>query len=409
MRIHYGWWLAGWGVAIEAGSLGFGRFGYTLVLPEMKAALGLTYTQMGLLGTANFVAYITFTLIAGYLATRYSPRRVILLSLLAAGFSMIGTGFAAGFASALLFRILTGIGSGGSNVPTMGLMSAWFSPSRRGLATGIVVAGNGVGIALAGFLLPLLGEAGGWRASWFAIGAATALIGLLGWGWLADSPGERGLRPIGDEPEEETASLSYFPKEEVRALKRLPILWHLGGVYSCYGFSYIVYATFFVGYLVDEAGLSPERAGALWGLVGTLSIACGLIWSSLSDVVGRRYGLAIVFALQALAFLFVAEGRGEVALYASSILFGLTAWSIPSIMAAAAGDYTGSRLASAALGLMTLGFGVGQVLGPTVGGFMADFTGSFRSAFRLSALVAALGLGGSLLLRPPRRTSPRPI
>lgn len=405
MRIHYGWWVAGWGLLIEAGSLGFGRFGYTLVLPEMKAHLGLSYTQMGLLGTANFFAYIVFTLIAGYLATRYGPRRVILLSLLSAGLSMIGTGFVAGFASALLLRILTGIGSGGSNVPTMGLMSAWFSPSRRGLATGIVVAGNGVGIALAGFLLPLLGEAGGWRASWFALGAATALIGLLAWGWLADSPGERGLRPIGEEPEEE-AQLGQPPKEEVRALKRLPILWHLGAVYSCYGFSYIIYATFFVAYLVDEARISVEGAVALWRLVGILSIACGLIWSSLSDVVGRRYSLAIVFGLQALSFLLFSEGRGEGALLASAILFGLTAWSTPSIMAAAAGDYTGPRLASAALGLMTLQFGVGQVLGPTTGGYIADLAGSFRAAFRLSALVAALGLAASLLLRPPRRTSP---
>jgi MFS family permease len=84
----------------------------------------------------------------------------------------------------------------------------------------------------------------------------------------------------------------------------------------------------------------------------------------------------------------------------SAILFGITAWSIPAIMAATCGDVLGPRLAPAALGFITLFFGVGQAIGPSVAGVMADASGTFVSAYLLAAFVAVLGAAGSLLLRP---------
>jgi len=84
----------------------------------------------------------------------------------------------------------------------------------------------------------------------------------------------------------------------------------------------------------------------------------------------------------------------------SAILFGLTAWSIPAIMAAACGDLLGPRMAPAALGFITLFFGIGQALGPTVAGAIADASGSLLPAMLLAAAVAFLGAVGSALLRP---------
>jgi MFS family permease len=82
------------------------------------------------------------------------------------------------------------------------------------------------------------------------------------------------------------------------------------------------------------------------------------------------------------------------------VLFGLTAWSIPAIMAAACGDMLGPRLAPAALGFVTLFFGVGQAAGPAVHGLIADATGSHLPGMLLAAAVAALGALGAGLLRP---------
>ena len=90
---------------------------------------------------------------------------------------------------------------------------------------------------------------------------------------------------------------------------------------------------------------------------------------------------------------------------AASILFGVTAWGTPAIMAAAAGDYSGPRLAPATLGFITFIFGVGQAIGPSLGGFLADITGSFVSAFILCLVIALAGFIGATLLRPPRVTT----
>jgi MFS family permease len=84
----------------------------------------------------------------------------------------------------------------------------------------------------------------------------------------------------------------------------------------------------------------------------------------------------------------------------SAIIFGLTAWSIPTIMAATAGDYVGPRLAPAGLGFITLFFGIGQALGPWIGGYVADVTKTFMWSFLLALAISFLGALLSLWLKP---------
>ncbi len=74
-------------------------------------------------------------------------------------------------------------------------------------------------------------------------------------------------------------------------------------------------------------------------------------------------------------------------------------------MAAACGDLCGSGLAPAALGFISLFFGVGQVISPWFAGAMADAAGSFSSAFSLAAIVATLGAVGALSLPDDRSRS----
>ena len=403
--LHYGWIVLAVSTLTVMGCLGFARFGYTLILPSMQDALGLSNTQTGMLATGNFIGYLAMATIGGFVASRYGPRRVVAVFMLLTGVTMVLTGLAGGFWSAIAWRVLTGVGSGGSNVPVMALLSAWFAPRRRGLASGIGVSGSSLGLITIGFLVPrILNAYGdqGWRYSWYMLGAGVLLLGLLGFALLRNRPEEKGLRPIG-------AAAPQTPSPGSPALPaslgwsqvyRSGSLWHLALVYVAFGFSYIIYATFFAKYLQGEAGYTKEAAGNLWAIVGWISIFCGLIWGSVSDVIGRQYGLALVYGLQALSFAVFALWQSPAGIIVSVILFGLTAWSIPGIVAAACGDCVGARLAPAAYGFVTLFFGLGQAAGPSVAGALADSTGSFAPAFLLAAGVALLGGIGSLLLRP---------
>ena len=110
----------------------------------------------------------------------------------------------------------------------------------------------------------------------------------------------------------------------------------------------------------------------------------------------------MVFSLQTLAYLLVASGLPGLFLYLSIFFFGIVAWSIPSIMAAAVGDYVGARNAPAAFGLVTFIFGFGQIAGPSVAGILAEKTGGFSSSFIMAAALAGSAIVLTLFLRKPQ-------
>jgi len=83
---------------------------------------------------------------------------------------------------------------------------------------------------------------------------------------------------------------------------RVKEMWFLGLVYFMYGFSYVIYMTYFAAYLVKEVGASQAQAGRLLALVGGLSIFCGVIWGGISDLLGRKYGSALAYLSLATAY-----------------------------------------------------------------------------------------------------------
>ncbi len=406
--LHYGWIIAVMSVVTVIGALGFARFGYTMILPSMKEGLGLTDTQAGDLATGNMIGYLVLAITCGFLASRFGPRIIITIFMLIISGSMVLTGIAPNFQVALLGRTLTGFGSGGTNVPVMGLVPAWFAAKRRGLATGMAVSGSSFGMLITGYLVPaILNRYGaqGWRYSWFCLAALILLIAILCYLILRNSPEEKGLLPVaaggGEANPGGTKSSRSSTLQWGLVYKSAPV-WHLALIYVLFGFSYIIYATFFARYLIWEAGFTTEAAGSLWAKVGALSIISGFIWGSVSDVVGRKYGLAIVYFLQFLCFTIFGLWKATPGYYLSALLFALTAWSIPGIMAAASGDLLGARLAPAALGFITLFFGIGQASGTFLGGRVADATGSYTLAFVIAGGAALVGAVASLFLRPPK-------
>lgn len=403
-RIHYGWIILVLAVATVCGGLGLARFGYTMILPAMKSGLGLNDAAAGDLATGNLTGYLVLALACGFLSTRFSPRIIITFFMALVSASMLITGLAPGFGVAMIGRVLAGMGGGGTNIPVMGLVIAWFAVSKRGLATGITVSGSSFGLLLTGLAIPAILRAGGpagWRYAWFFLAAVTMVIAMLCALVLRNSPHEMGLPPCGDNSgmplHSRSRQLSLF--ESFRLVYKTFEVWHLAFIYTLFGFSYIIYVTFFVRYLNWEAGFSIESAGRLWSVVGAVSIASGFIWGTFSDRAGRRYGLAAVFMLQFLCYLVFGTWKAAPGYYISAVLFSLTAWSIPAIMAAAAGDVLGAKLAPAALGFLTLFFGIGQVFGPFVAGRIADSYHSYTPAFIIAAFASLAGGLLSLLLR----------
>jgi len=227
---------------------GFGRMAYTIILPAMKDGLKFDYTQLGLLGTGNFIGYLTMAIIGGFLAARFGIRIVITVALVLMGCTMILTGFAQSFGFAFAMRLLTGIGNGAAYVPAMALGSVWFVTRRRGFATGVVSGGIGMGTLISGMVVPPILTAygtDGWRFSWYILGSAVLLLSGVVFLFVRSHPEEKGLLPIGTD---EKGGIPPVPSNaypissfEWIKLYRVGPIWYLGTVYFFYGLSYIIY------------------------------------------------------------------------------------------------------------------------------------------------------------------------
>ncbi|MBN2123409.1 MAG: MFS transporter [Deltaproteobacteria bacterium] len=406
-KLHYGWIVIFMGLFTTIAAHGFGRMAYTIILPAMKDGLHFDYTQLGLLGTGNFIGYLTMAIIGGFLAARFGTRIVITFALLLMGITMILTGLAQSFGFAFAMRLLTGLGNGASYVPAMALGSAWFAMKRRGFATGIVSGGIGAGTLISGLIVPpILTAYGpeGWRFSWYFLGGAVLVIAGIVFLFVRSRPDEKGLHQVGAEEEEPVPAPSPGSKVSTLDWKKvygIGAVWYLGITYFFYGMSYIIYMVFFAAYLVKEMGLSQSWAGGLWAMVGGLSTFCGIIWGGISDRLGRSKGSALAYLVLGLSYIVYALIKVKFGFYLSAVLFGLTAWSIPTIMAATAGDFVGPRLAPAGLGFITLFFGIGQAIGPALGGYLADASGSFTIPFLVAGGISFMGMVFSIFLKKP--------
>jgi len=394
----YPWLVLATGTAGVYAALGLARFGYSVVLPPMQGALGLDNAEAGWLASANLVGYLLMALLGGALASRHGARVVVTGGLVLVSFGMVMTGFSRGFADAALWRFVTGVGSGAANVAIMGMWAGWFPRQRRGLAAGIAVTGSAFAMITTGPLVPYVitlkgGE--GWRYAWEIFALLSFVPALLSWvvirgeGRVVDlaSPYGGELTP----PEPENGSW--------QTVLRSPVAWHLGVVYIAFGFSYIIYMTFFVKHLISAGGYDRVAAGRLFTLIGWSCLFFSFFWGWLSDRIGRRRAMATVSLIHAAAFTLFGTGTTPLYFAASAMLYGATAFSIPAIMAAACGDLFGRRLASTAIGFVTLLFGIGQAVAPGIAGVIADQSGSFSPAFLLAAAVALLGAVGAWTLR----------
>lgn len=405
-RLHYAWIVAATGTLCVFAGLGLGRFALGMLLPSMASSLGFGYAEIGWVGTGNFVGYLAAVLVCGPLSARLGPRRLVALALLLMAATMILIARARSFAPVFVLYALTGFGSGAVNVPVMGLVARWFASAIRGRAAGFVVIGSGFAIIISGWLIPFVNRrvgAEGWRTSWTLLAVIILGVAAVAFTLLRDRPEDVGLQVLGRTAAPPTAA-EPRPATPRFSSYRSQAVWLLGAVYWLFGFTYVIYVTFFVTSLVKERGFSEGIAGSFWSVIGFLSLFSGPVFGTLSDRLGRKAGLAIVFSLQAMAYLLVALPLPEVALYASIACFGVVAWSIPSIMLAAVSDQVGPEHALSAFGFITFVFGIGQIAGPAVAGALAERTGSFRSSFGLAAALAALAIALTLRLRRPAAT-----
>ena len=386
--IHYGWVIVGVGVLVKMTGLGFGRFAYPMLIPNMRGSLGFNYIEMGLLSGAIMLGYLLFSLIGGMLATRFGSKRVVIASLLCGGLSMFFISRLSGLFPLLFFTFAMGAGAAGAHISMTTLPMGWFEEKRLGRAVGVVTGGTGLGIIVTGLLLPyLLFNLGkeAWRQCWLLLALVTFLVAVIGWILLREKPSQIKLYPCS--PEGDRESLLFIGKRKGLTLKIIFL------IYFIFGFAYNIYTTYFVAYMVEDLRLSEKTTGNIWAIFGWMCMGSGLIWGFISDRLGRRKVLLWNNGIIAFSVLLPLLLHQPFFLGLSAFLFGTTFLGTVTVIAASIGDQVGEKRASV-YGLITLIHGIGQFLGTTSGGYLKDLTGSFQLTF----IVALTGFILCILL-----------
>jgi len=354
----------------------------------MRESLSFNYSEMGLLSGAIMLGYLLFSLIGGMLATRFGPKRIVIASLLCGSLSMYSISRLSGFSPLLFFCFAMGAGAAGSHISITTLPMVWFEEWRLGRAVGVVTGGTGLGIIVTGLLLPyLLFQLGkeAWRQCWFLLALITLFVAVIGWILLREKPSQGTLLP----PCPEGDKKPYLSKREGHQLTLKAIFV----IYFIFGFSYNIYATYFVAYMIEEIRLTTNTAGDIWAIFGWMCTGSGLIWGFLSDRLGRRKAMFWNNGIISLSVLLPLLLHQTFFMGFSAFLFGGTFLGMVTVVAASVGDRIGERRASV-YGLVTLIHGIGQFSGTISGGYLKDVTGSFQ----LTLIVSLTGFLLCLIL-----------
>lgn len=397
LPIHYGWLIVFSGTLTLFACLGMARFAFGLLLPAMQQSLALGYDQMGLISTGNFIGYLISVALSPWLIKRYRPRAVICSGLLLICLCMLVISRADSLISLVFFYGLTGVGSGFANIPTMVLVAHWFRRNKRGQAAGIIVSGSAFAIILAGVVVPIINADYGWRSSWVMLALVSLLAAFVALLVVRNDPSDLGLKPCG-----------RFEAIESAEMKGKScggrILLQLGVIYMIFGLTYMVYGTYIVISMVDDFGFSEVRAGQLWSWVGFFAIFSGALLGSISDRIGRRNTMILVYSLFTCAYLLAGLGGllGSWAIWLSILFYGSVLFAMPAIIAAAVVDYLGIEQAASGFSTLTLFFAAGQIIGPGSAGLLAEISKTFVPSYLVSAALTAVAIILSLKLKTPQ-------
>jgi predicted MFS family arabinose efflux permease len=352
------------GLAALALAQGIGRFAFTPLLPMMQDDAGVTIAQGAALAAANYLGY----LVGAMWAMRPAPAvLVIRLSIALVAAATLAMGFTHGMATWMVLRFVAGVASAWSLV----YVAAWCIARLKPGSMGVVFAGVGTGVALAGLLCLGFAKTGASSAQgWIVLGIVAVLVTAAVWPVFSGPNG--GAQRAG------AARLAWTP-EALRLVL----------CYAAYGFAYIVPATF-VPAMAKAIVPDPAIFGWAWPLFGATAAASTIVLARWQARLGaRRIWMIAAFVLAAgtAAPLIV---PGLAGILVAAVLVGGTFVTITMAGLQVAREVAGAA-AAPLMAAMTAGFGLGQVAGPLLVAQLGE-RGIPIALAGSAVLVAASGL-----------------
>jgi predicted MFS family arabinose efflux permease len=360
--------------------VGIARFAYSLLLPDMRASLGWTYAAAGFMNTINAAGYLIGASIAATVMRRIGQHGAIvhgsLICVLALAFSAVTDNFTV----LSLARLAAGIGGAVAFVAG-GVATVRIAQRHTGHAAFLVslyYIGPGLGILLSGIITPaLLVELGpgSWWVGWGVLAILTAIMCAV----LAFAPRELPASKI-----EET---------QVRVALRPMLIVVVS--YCLFSVGTIAYMTFMIAWLA-KVGAGATAQAVFWSLLGLGGICSPFLWSWALAVLSGGRAIAMLTALTFVAAAIGLSADLRIVQFLSAFMFGSVLLAVVAATTAFVRQNYPPTAWPSGVGVMTVAFGLGQMIGPVLSGTISDWSGNL--AFALQSATAVLAVAAVLAL-----------
>lgn len=395
--------LAFSGMIALAVAMGIGRFAFTPLLPMMQQDAGLELAQAGWLAGANYLGYLVGAVAAGALPWSVATQLRVGLAGVALTTALMAIGDS--WAAWAAWRFIAGLGSAIVLVSTATLCMGRLAAMGQSNKAGIVFAGVGAGIALAGLLCMGLALAHVSSSTAWLVMGLMALLGTIAarrlWGSPAStSTSFRSTVPV-PQSSGQSATDTALPAQQApsgeSAHSVLLRHWRMIACYTSFGFGYILPATFLPAQ-ARQLVSDPAIFGLAWPVFGIAAAASTLVTSRLLQAFSRRKIWIVSQLIMAVGVLLPALWTSIVAIVIAALCVGGTLLVITMIgmQEAQARGGAHARILTAAI---TTAFALGQLIGPIFFSVIHDWLGvSLAVALLLASAVLVLGV--FFLLRP---------
>lgn len=364
---------------VPALGLGFARFAYALVLPDMRADLHWSYADAGWMNTSNGIGYLLGALLASRLLRVVSAYRMMVVNI---WIVVLSLALCAVFRDILLLnfaRFIAGLSAGLAFVAG-GLLATGLAqrhPERSSVILGIFYAGPGIGIFISGLFLPFLIDGlgtGSWPFAWAALALLAAPLALLLFG-------ARKQSVTLYDPDDKSGHYQVRYKQ---------MGWILAG-YLFVGAGYIAYMTFMIAW-VQNSGGSALLQSTFWFVIGLGAISSPWVCAGIQKKLRHGHAFALLSLITMTASLLPIFSSGISLLMISAACFGGAFFAVVASTTVFVRRNLPPQGWAAAIGMMTVMFSVGQIFGPVLIGLINDLTHNLSSGLWASAALLLLAV-----------------
>jgi OFA family oxalate/formate antiporter-like MFS transporter len=388
-------------------------YGWSVFVSPLAALTGWTLTQVSL----NFTLAIAFlgvgTIVGGLWQDRVGPRRVATVAGVIYGVSYLLAGYFAAERSLaglyFSYGFLGGIGMGMGYITPVATITKWF-PDRRGLMTGVAVAGYGAGALIMSPFAARSIAARGVPATFEILGAVYLVLVVVAAQCYRNPPA--GWRPPGWVPRgvvAQAASTYDFSIREAMSTRQFWMLWLMLFLNVSAGIMIISQASPMAQQIVH---MTPIAAAGMVGVISIFNGAGRVFWAWVSDSIGRARVYLLLYAIQAVIF-FALPRMTSVALFSIALaVIGLCYGGGFGTMPSFTADFFGSKFMGSIYGWILLAWGAAAIPSPLLIARLRQTTGRYDQAINAVAIVMLLATVLPFLIRrpePPRVTSAKSV